>query len=120
DFTIADFVADLRAPTPSAAAELVSAAREELEARLRGLNTDLVRALQFKLFSLRSRVTDLQNSRGFLAARDQVYTMSQRVDDARNRLEGVIRNRFVQERNRWHKAALKLNTVSVSGLYMRA
>ena len=120
DFTIADFVADLRAPTPSAAAEIVAAAREELDARLRGLNTDLVRAMDYKLIELRSRVTDLQNSRGFLSARDQVYTMGQRVDYARNRIETSMRGKLSRERNRWHSAALNLNAVSVGEMHARA
>jgi exodeoxyribonuclease VII large subunit len=120
DFTIADFVADLRAPTPSAAAEIVAAAREELDARLRALNADLVRAMEYKLISQRSRVTELQTSRGFLAARDQVYQLNQRLDYARNRIEGAIRTKLVQDRNRWHSAALNLNAVSVGELHARA
>jgi len=120
DFTIADFVADMRAPTPSAAAELVSAASEQVEARLRGLNTDMTRALEYKLLALRSRVNDLQTSRGFLGTRDRVYTLSQRVDDARNRIEHLLRRNFTIRRNRFHQMALRLGAVSVRGLYARA
>ena len=46
DFTIADFVADLRAPTPSAAAELVSRSRGEMSARLSAAETRLMQALR--------------------------------------------------------------------------
>src|SRR5581483_12312821 len=59
DFTISDFVADLRAPTPSAAAELVSAARDEIEARLVGLISDMLRNMEYRLMELRARVSDL-------------------------------------------------------------
>jgi len=120
DFTISDFVADLRAPTPSAAAELVSAARDEIEARLVGLISDMLRNMEYRLMELRARVSDLQSSRGFLETRDRVYTMSQRVDDARNRIETAMRNGMSQRRNHWHAAALALGAVSISGLYARA
>jgi exodeoxyribonuclease VII large subunit len=46
DFTIADFAADLRAPTPTAAAELAATAREDWLAELRGHAGDLTRALR--------------------------------------------------------------------------
>ena len=46
DFTIADFVADLRAPTPSAAAEMVSGAREDLRTTVNSLKSRLYQALK--------------------------------------------------------------------------
>ena len=59
DFTIADFVADLRASTPSAAAELVAAAHGEISARVAGLRSELMRALRYRVLELRSRVAEL-------------------------------------------------------------
>ncbi len=49
DFTIADFVADVRAPTPSAAAEMLSPSRDEIQARLSEMEGRLGQALKFKL-----------------------------------------------------------------------
>src|SRR6059058_3477266 len=49
DFTIADFAADLRAPTPSAAAELVAAREDEIAALIEGLARDMLRAVRFSL-----------------------------------------------------------------------
>ena len=56
DFTIADFVADLRAPTPSAAAERVVKAKADLEARLEALDKHLRSALSLRLTRVRARV----------------------------------------------------------------
>src|SRR6185436_1349563 len=56
DFTIADFAADLRAPTPSAAAELVAAHEDELCSRLDQLDRQLQRLMRYKIVKARSRV----------------------------------------------------------------
>ena len=65
DFTIADFVADLRASTPSAAAEMVAAAHGEISARVEGLRSDLSRALRYTVIELRSRIAELESNRAF-------------------------------------------------------
>lgn len=59
DFTIADFVADKRAPTPSAAAELAVPQRAELEARLQSLSRTLVAALSREFGQYRQRIDEL-------------------------------------------------------------
>src|SRR5438128_1588353 len=63
DFTIADFAADLRAPTPSAAAELVAAHEEQLCAQLESLAVSLARSLRLRVTSERSRVQQLTEYR---------------------------------------------------------
>lgn len=63
--TIADLVADLRAPTPSAAAELVAPARDELIERLSKTGDHLSRAIRHQLLMLHSRVQDLRTRRAF-------------------------------------------------------
>jgi exodeoxyribonuclease VII large subunit len=63
DFTIADFVADLRASTPSAAAEMVASARDELSAKVAGLTEDMGSALRYRLLELRNRVAEAESSR---------------------------------------------------------
>lgn len=65
DFTIADFVADLRAPTPSAAAELVAAHEDELCTRLDRLATSLQRLMRYKVMDARSRVQQQALSQAF-------------------------------------------------------
>src|SRR5260370_10593125 len=65
DLTIAAFVADHRAATPSAAAEIVAAHEEQLCAQLENLATSLARSLRFRVASERSRVRELTYSWGF-------------------------------------------------------
>src|SRR5712691_8727512 len=72
DFTIADFVADLRAPTPSAAAELVAAQEDQICTTLEQLATSLLRLVRFRVIEARTRV--------------QEQAMSQAFDDVRSRL----------------------------------
>src|SRR5437867_1393227 len=72
DFTIADFAADLRAPTPSAAAELVAAKEDEICTALERLATNLVRLVRFRVIDARTRV--------------QEQAMSQAFDDVRSKL----------------------------------
>ena len=55
DFTIADFVADLRAPTPSAAAELSTAAQHRIEERIQALDTRVRRAIRYQLMLARQQ-----------------------------------------------------------------
>src|SRR5438445_4135334 len=86
DFTIADFAADLRAATPSAAAELVAAHEEQLCSQLESLNRNLARSIRFRLAAERSRVQQLAYSRGFDEVRGQLRTAMTFADDAEYRL----------------------------------
>jgi exodeoxyribonuclease VII large subunit len=90
DFTIADFVADVRAPTPSAAAELVAARRDELVESVIGLRQRLVKAAHFTLTSLRHRVAELQARRGFGQATSLLQQYIQRADDLGHRLHIAV------------------------------
>src|SRR6266571_525289 len=65
DFTIADFVADLRAPTPSAAAEIVAAHEAELCTRLDQMAANLQRLMRFKIMDARTRVQEQALSQAF-------------------------------------------------------
>lgn len=86
DFTIADFVADLRAPTPSAAAEIVSGAREELSTRVRQLVRQSTQAVRLFLQHQRRRLHGLTSSRGFVDAESKLRFFLQRLDELQARL----------------------------------
>jgi len=87
DFTIADFVADLRAPTPSAAAERVVQAKEELQARVRGLDERRDAALRLRLARIRARVESAAVHRVFAAERNRIRNLAQRTDELQRRSE---------------------------------
>ncbi len=91
DFTIADFVADLRAPTPSAAAELVVGRKEEFEARLDGLSTALSQSLRTALLAARNRLNLVSGSYVFREPANMVGRLRQDIDGLRRRMEhGVV------------------------------
>jgi exodeoxyribonuclease VII large subunit len=90
DSTIADFAADVRAPTPSAAAELVAAREDELEAHVFDLTRDLLRAVRFRIMDARTRVQEAAMSRGFDDVRERLRTSARALGDATQRLETLI------------------------------
>ncbi len=94
DFTICDFVADLRAPTPSAAAEIVIRSKLELEETVFALRERIRRAIQYKLLYERQNLTSLEKNRVFGRIEDAIARRQQRVDDLRFRLESLIRARL--------------------------
>ncbi|MCI0722657.1 MAG: exodeoxyribonuclease VII large subunit [Acidobacteria bacterium] len=91
DFSISDFVADLRAPTPSAAAELVVSQKSEMLERVAGLDRRLQQSLQFHLSRLRNRVLTLTASRVFASAEGRLGFYRQRLDELAFRLEYRLR-----------------------------
>lgn len=99
DFTIADFAADARAATPSAAAELVAAREDELALAVHELTRDLVRAVRFQIVEARSRVQESAMSTGFDDVRARLHDAGSLVNDATHRLETLI-NRAAQKARR--------------------
>lgn len=93
DFTIADFVADLRAPTPSAAAERVVQAKDEIVARIEGLRRRADSGIGLRLTRLRSRVGAVTQHRVFEAERGRLHNHGQRVDGLLRRAESALRRR---------------------------
>jgi exodeoxyribonuclease VII large subunit len=108
DFTIADFVADVRAPTPSAAAELVVGAKDELCARVDTLQRRADAALRLRLARVRSRVSALTQHRVFEAERGRLRNQAQRVDDLGRRAETGLRRRLERARDRARRAGERL------------
>jgi exodeoxyribonuclease VII large subunit len=100
DFTIADFVADLRAPTPSAAAEHVIQAKDEIGARIEALARRQQAAMSLRLTRIRSRVSSLASHRVFEAERGRLRNQAQRVDDLLRRGETGVRRRLERARDR--------------------
>ena len=112
DFTVADFVADLRASTPSAAAEIVTAARDEISARLTGLREDMAAALRYRLLEQRNRVQELQASRAFDDVHTRIRRAAQRFDEAVYAMETAMRQRLTQAGERFAVSSGKLHSLS--------
>jgi exodeoxyribonuclease VII large subunit len=105
DFTILDFVADLRAPTPSAAAELVIRSRQGVEEQAEGLQQRLARAIRYRLLMARQSITELAQHGAFARISDAIHRSQQRLDDLRNRLDRAEQRILEQHRRRWELAA---------------
>lgn len=105
DFTMADFVADLRAPTPSAAAEVVVGRKQEFEAALRHRERQMGQVMELKLYELRQRLTELAMHHVFQTMSGRLAERSQRLDELGMALEGAARERLGELRERWLRAS---------------
>ncbi len=105
DFTIIDFVADLRAPTPSAAAELVIRSRQEIEEQAYALQERLTRAMRYRLLMYRQALTDLAQHGAFARMMELIRQRQQKLDDLSHRMELAERQILEQLRRRWESTS---------------
>lgn len=98
DYTLADFAADYRAPTPSAAAEAVAPVLDDLLRQVRDLAGRAARALANRLALLRHRVADPEQVGS--ALRSRVQQEAQRLDDAMERLAAAVQAALQEARMR--------------------
>jgi exodeoxyribonuclease VII large subunit len=108
DFTIADFVADLRAPTPSAAAEIVVRSRQEFENHLSERSRRLVHQMRYHLSELRHRSRDLQTHRAFRQLELLLRRRRQQVDEFTSILAVGLQAKFVTSRQRLVQASTRV------------
>jgi exodeoxyribonuclease VII large subunit len=87
DFTIADLVADLRAPTPSAAAEVITAAQHRIDERVQSLDARVRRAIRYQLLQARQRLAALSIPQLQLRLQSLLGRRAQRLDELRYRLD---------------------------------
>ncbi|MBI2956921.1 MAG: exodeoxyribonuclease VII large subunit [Acidobacteria bacterium] len=119
DFTIADFVADLRAPTPSAAAELVVRSKEELKEQLRGLETKLGQLLRYRVLDARHRLGELRAAVGWRRLQALLREQAQRADELSGRLLQALRDHALESRQRLALAQQRLRSLDLRGLLER-
>jgi exodeoxyribonuclease VII large subunit len=108
DFTIADFVADVRASTPSAAAELVVQSRREFDRHIATLREDLASRARMRLLEWKHRVQELAAHRGFRRPLDLLRQSRQRADEFISRLAMGLQARLDASRRRFTAAQLRI------------
>jgi exodeoxyribonuclease VII large subunit len=94
DFTIADFVADLRAPTPSAAAELITAAQHRIEDRVQALDARVRRAIRYQLMLVRQHFAALSTGQIQNRLQTLIGRRAQRLDHLHHRIEVTANRRL--------------------------
>jgi exodeoxyribonuclease VII large subunit len=123
DFTIADFVADVRASTPSAAAELVVQTRREFDKHIADLRESLSGLMRYRVLELSRRVHELSARRGFRRPLDLLRQQRQRADEMTSRLALGLRARLRQSRTRYTALHLRIATfdfrVKISAFRLR-
>ncbi|HBU70267.1 MAG TPA: exodeoxyribonuclease VII large subunit [Elusimicrobia bacterium] len=119
DFTIADFVADLRAPTPSAAAELVVKNKTELADRINKLGQMITNIITHRLSSLEEKIKYLSQSRALTRPQEIFEERIQEVDDLFNRLNNASKLKVENLERDLKLAGEKLELLSPLGVLAR-
>lgn len=108
DFTIADFVADLRAPTPSQAAELAAPPRAEFQQRLGQLHRDLGHTIETRVRSESHRLATLTHRLERAHPGAAMHEYAQRLDDAERRLRAACQTTLERRRRDLQRIELRL------------
>jgi exodeoxyribonuclease VII large subunit len=108
DFTIADFVSDVRASTPSAAAELVVQTRAQFDKHIGDLSETLASLFRYRLLEWSRRIHELSGRPGFRRPLDLLRQQRQRADEMTSRLALGLRARLEQSRKRFTAAHLRI------------
>ena len=112
DYTISDFVADLRAPTPSAAAELVVSDRKELEKYLQRLTDNLNGAIRNKLEQEEQRLDNLLSKSAFRLFPERINEAAQKIDDLAQQLDKNMTNLLTTKEDELEAIMGKLDSLS--------
>jgi exodeoxyribonuclease VII large subunit len=119
DFTIADFVADLRAPTPSAAAELVIQAKSELLQQLESLLSRLSSRMEYQLGDLEQRLGHALSSRMLRKPTAMIEESLQDIDALAERLQQIAGRRLEGWTKDFARVSEKLHLLSPLGTLSR-
>lgn len=109
DSTIADAAADVCAPTPSAAAELLTAAQHQVEDQLDRLQSRVIRAGRYQLMNAGQRLARLGAPTVLRRVQDGLDRRTQRLDELQFRAEAAVNARFRSQFNRLKTVEARLN-----------
>ncbi|MGH9818304.1 MAG: exodeoxyribonuclease VII large subunit, partial [Candidatus Acidiferrales bacterium] len=119
DVTLADLAADVRALTPSEAAERVVPAVEEIDARLRSLTSRCLLAAQRQQRRVRERVESLRTRRPFMRPFARVQELARTIDESNVRLDRGARRTLADRNSHFQRLAGKLQSLSPLGVLAR-
>jgi exodeoxyribonuclease VII large subunit len=108
DFTIADFVADVRASTPSAAAEIVVRSRQEFDRHLKELEHKISQQMRYILLEWRHALKELATHMGFRRLEELLRRHRQQTDELALRLGGALQARLERLRRRYTIAGTRI------------
>lgn len=113
DVTIADFVADLRAPTPSAAAEMVVSRKDDFCARIERLAQRVHLAMQGRLHRGEARLRTLEARPGYAGLHGRIAMRGRHAGDLAHELRRALRARLAARERSYQGLRLKLETFDV-------
>ncbi len=119
DFTLADFAADVRAPTPSAAAEVVSVDLAEVRAAIVQTVNRLDRALEARLTNQQEQVRHLTRALEHLSPRSRLENARQRVDELMARADNQMLHRLEAAQHRTETLAARLKALNPAAVLAR-
>ena len=120
DFTIADFVADLRAPTPTGAAELATPiTKEELRAALQGAEAQLTELINRQLEDLKQALQLAQSELRRSSPRLRILNNIQRLDELQGRLARAIQQQLQRKQNNLANASDRLASLNPQAVLKR-
>ena len=108
DFTIADFVADVRASTPSAAAELITPDQAEVRSLIEGAALELTSLMADRLRAARLSLAAYERALQHLSPRVKLRNARQRLDDAGGRMQDAVRHNLTLRRERVNSLSAQL------------